>query len=66
MLDSMNSITATATQSVGGSAAAEDMAMLKMSQDVAKDQAAQLLEALPPPAQSPSPQGVGGKIDLTA
>lgn len=39
--------------------------MLKMAQDAAKTQAAQLLEALPPP-RSASPPGVGGKIDLTA
>jgi hypothetical protein len=40
--------------------------MLKKSQDMAKQQSAQLLEALPPPPRSPSPQGVGGHVDLSA
>jgi hypothetical protein len=70
MLWTMDPISASAqssaSQSAGGPAAAEDLAMLKISQDAAKQQAAQLLEALPPPARSPSPPGVGGKLDLTA
>lgn len=44
---------------------AEDLAMLKKTQDLAKENAAQLLAALPPP-KSPSPPGVGGKVDITA
>ncbi|MEO6094495.1 MAG: YjfB family protein [Fibrobacteria bacterium] len=40
--------------------------MLKKSQDLAKQQSAQLLEALPPPAKSPSQPGVGGHVDITA
>jgi hypothetical protein len=70
MLVSMDPISSSglgsAAQSVGSSAEADDMAMLKASQDAAKEHAAQLLEALPPPPRSPSPPGVGGKLDLTA
>ena len=40
--------------------------MLKKTQDLAKQQSAQLLEALPPPVKSPSPPGVGGRIDISA
>jgi hypothetical protein len=44
---------------------AEGLALLKKSQDLAKDSAARLLELLPPP-RSANPPGIGGKIDLTA
>ena len=40
-----------------------DLEMLKKSQDLAKDQNAQLLAALP---KAPSPPGVGGKLDIMA
>jgi hypothetical protein len=70
MLSPMDPISAgglsSATQSAGSSAESEDMAMLKASQDAAKQHAAQLLEALPPPPRSPSPPGTGGNIDLMA
>ncbi|MDB5104775.1 MAG: putative motility protein [Fibrobacteres bacterium] len=49
-----------------GAAASQDLIMLKKTQDLAKQQSAQLLEALPPPPQSPSPAGVGGNLDITA
>lgn len=55
--------------SVGGAggakdaAASADLIMLKKTQDLAKEQCAQLLEALP---KSPSPPGVGGNIDISA
>ena len=57
-----------AMSTVGGASGAQapvDLKMLKKGQDLAKDQAAQLLAALPPP-QTPSPPGVGGKIDMLA
>jgi hypothetical protein len=53
----------------GGAQASESsqgLIMLKKSHDMAKQQSAQLLEALPPPPRSPSPQGVGGHVDLSA
>lgn len=53
---------------VGGASGGQapvDLKMLKKGQDLAKDQAAQLLAALPAP-QSPNPPGVGGKVDLMA
>ena len=45
---------------------AVDMALLKQSQDLMKQQGAALLAALPPPPPAPSPAGVGGRIDLQA
>lgn len=57
-----------AMSAVGGTQGAQapvDLKMLKKGQDLAKDQAAQLLAALPPP-QSPSPPGVGGNLDMMA
>jgi hypothetical protein len=57
---------------VGGADAAQgvdasvDLTMLKKTQDLMKQQSAQLLAALPQPAPSPSPPGVGGKIDIRA
>ena len=52
-----------AAQASGG--AAEDLALLKKAQDMAKENAASLLAMLPAP-RSPSPAGVGGKLDLMA
>jgi len=52
-------------QAAGDTASSEDLALLKKSQDLAKSNAAQLLATLPPP-RSPSPPGVGGKIDISA
>lgn len=52
-------------QSVAGPDSAKNLTLLKKSHDLAKDNAAQLLASLPPP-RSPSPPGVGGKIDLSA
>lgn len=46
-----------------GAGASVDLEMLKKSQDLAKDQNAQLIAALP---KSPSPPGVGGKLDIMA
>jgi hypothetical protein len=43
----------------------KNLTLLKKSHDLAKENAAQLLASLPPP-RSPSPPGVGGKIDLSA
>jgi hypothetical protein len=54
-----------AAQGAGDSASAKDLALLKKSQDLAKSNAAQLLDLMPPP-RSPNPPGVGGKIDLMA
>jgi hypothetical protein len=57
-----------AMSTVGGASGGQapvDLKMLKKGQDLAKDQAAQLLAALPP-VQSPNPPGVGGKIDMMA
>jgi hypothetical protein len=60
-----------ALSSIGGSAGApasegsEEILMLKKTQDLAKQLSAQLLEALPSPAKSPSPPGVGGHIDIS-
>lgn len=57
-----------ALSAVGGTPGAQapvDLKMLKKGQDLAKEQSAQLLAALPPPV-SPNPAGVGGKLDLTA
>ncbi|MEO7425827.1 MAG: putative motility protein [Fibrobacteria bacterium] len=48
----------------GGSA--QDLIMLKKTQDLMKQQSSQLLAALPQPAAPPGPPGVGGKIDLQA
>jgi hypothetical protein len=61
-----------ALSAVGGASGAqasegsEGLIMLKKSQDLAKQQSAQLLEALPPPPRSPSPPGVGGQVDISA
>ncbi len=43
---------------------AVDMAMLKQTQDLMKEQGAALLAALPPPPRAPSPRGVGDHIDI--
>lgn len=64
MLNSMDAIAAS-----GGTEGAESsqaLLMLKKTQDLMKNQSALLLEALPEPPRSPSPQGVGGSIDLLA
>lgn len=37
--------------------------VLKKAQDIAGQQVSQLIDAIP---RSPSPQGIGGKIDITA
>ena len=57
-----------ATNGVGGTPAVEgsaDLILLKKGQDMAKQESAQLLEAMPRP-KSPSPPGVGGRIDISA
>lgn len=61
----MDGISGIGADPAGGAPAAEDLALLKKTQDMAKENAAQLLAALPPP-RSPNPPGVGGKIDLMA
>lgn len=53
------------TQSASGPDSSKNLSLLKKSQDLAKAEASQLLDLLPPP-RSPNPPGVGGKIDLTA
>jgi hypothetical protein len=60
----MDGIAAVSGTQSGGQAV--DLDMLKKSQDLAKQQSAQLLEALPPPTPSPSPPGVGGHVDIQA
>ena len=50
----------------GGTEGTVDIAMLKKSQDLMKQQAAALIAALPSPPQSPNPPGVGGKVDIQA
>jgi hypothetical protein len=60
----MDGISAVSGSQGGGEAV--DLDMLKKTQDLAKQQSAQLLAALPPPAPSPSPPGVGGHIDIQA
>ena len=58
-----------AVGSVGGgeaSGSAEDLALLKKAQDLAKQQSAALLATLPKAAPAPSPPGVGARIDVTA
>jgi hypothetical protein len=47
---------------VGGEMGAVQVTMLKKAQNMEASQAAQLVQALP---ASPSPAGVGGKIDVT-
>jgi hypothetical protein len=64
MLSTMDGIAAVSGAQSGDSAI--DVAMLKKSQDLMKQQSAQLLAALPQPAPPPSPPGVGGKIDIQA
>jgi hypothetical protein len=65
MLEAMDPISGAGGQASPADVA-EDMAMLKQSQDMAKENAAQLLAAMPPPPKAPSPPGVGGRIDITA
>jgi hypothetical protein len=60
----MDGISAVSGTQGGGEAV--DLEMLKKSQDMAKQQSAELLATLPPPAPSPSPPGVGGRIDIQA
>jgi hypothetical protein len=62
MLAFMESLTSAA----GSAQGPVNVAMLKKSQDLMKQQSAQLLEALPEPARAPSPPGVGGAVDLLA
>jgi hypothetical protein len=64
MLKTMNNLTGIGA-SAQAQAPSEDLALLKKSQDLAKDNAAQLLETLPPPRPA-NPPGVGGNLDLTA
>ncbi len=42
------------------------LTLLKKSQDLMAHQAGALLATLPPPAASPKPPGVGGRVDLIA
>ncbi len=56
---------AASTQSASNADSTKNLALLKKSQDLAKDSASRLLAALPPP-RSPSPPGTGGNIDLMA
>jgi len=69
MLDPMDPITGigsgTAAQPSGDADSAQALTLLKKSQDLAKAEASQLLDLLPP-TRSPNPPGTGGKIDLTA
>lgn len=62
MLAYMESLTSAA----GSAQTPVNITMLKKSQDLMKQQSAQLLEALPKPARAPSPPGVGGAVDLLA
>jgi Putative motility protein len=58
-----------AASSTGGAPAvegSEDLILLKKGQEMAKQESAQLLEAMPKPQRSPSPPGVGGRIDISA
>lgn len=54
-----------AQAAAGNADSTKNLSLLKKSQDLAKDNAAQLLASLPPP-RSPSPPGTGGNIDLMA
>lgn len=65
ILKAMSTISSVGGTPAAGAQTPVDLKMLKKGQDLAKDQAAQLLAALPPP-QSPNPNGVGGKIDMLA
>jgi hypothetical protein len=64
MMGTMDALSAVGGATPGADASV-DLEMLKKSQDLAKQQSAELLSALPPP-KSPSPPGVGGKIDVSA
>lgn len=64
MLMDMNTIASTA--GVQNAGMAQDLAMLKKTQDLMKQQSAQLLEALPEPVPAPGQPGLGGSIDLRA
>ena len=63
MLNSMDAITASGP---GGAESPHALLMLKKTQDLMKTESAMLLEALPEPPRSPSPQGVGGAVDILA
>ena len=54
------------SSAAGAAQAPVSLTMLKKSQDLMKQQSAQLLEALPEPTRTPSPPGVGGALDLLA
>jgi hypothetical protein len=60
-MDAISSVSAP-----GGAESSKDIALLKKSQDLAAQQSAQLLEALPEPPRPPSPPGVGGNLDIMA
>ncbi len=59
----MDAIASTAANSE--SLASKDVKLLKKSQDLAKQEMAALLEALPPPPKAAAP-GLGGAVDMTA
>lgn len=63
MLRSMDAIAASGME---GAESSQALLMLKKTQDLMKMESAMLLEALPEPPRSPSPQGVGGAIDILA
>jgi len=64
MLKDMNGIASTAN--IQNAGMAQDLAMLKKTQDLMKQQSAQLLEALPEPMPAPGSPGVGVNIDIRA
>jgi hypothetical protein len=59
----MNGISGART---GGAEGTIEIAMLKRSNDLMKNQSTALLATLPPPPRAASPSGVGGQIDIQA
>jgi hypothetical protein len=66
LMDGLASVSGATAGGTQGAESSEGLVMLKKTQDLMKQQSSQLLEALPQPAQAPSPPGVGGNIDIRA
>jgi len=59
-------ISASSLPTVSSAGDTVGLTLLKKSQDLMSQQANALLATLPPPASSPNPPGVGGRVDLIA